>query len=63
MSVPQGGIGCEWPTTDGKRASGQKRRSGRALAQHYGFTGEELDTIINYDIKCRMGREEETGEG
>ena len=26
-----------------------------ALAQHYGFTDEELDFIINYDIKYRMG--------
>jgi len=25
------------------------------LAQHYGFTAEELDFIINYDIKYRMG--------
>ena len=29
----------------------------RVLAQHYGFTDEELDFIINYDIKFRMGRE------
>ena len=29
----------------------------RVLAQHYGFTEEELDFIINYDIKYRMGRE------
>ena len=29
----------------------------RLLAQHYGFTDEELDFIINYDIKYRMGRE------
>ena len=29
----------------------------RVLAQHYGFTDEELDFIINYDIKYRMGRE------
>ena len=36
-----------------------------ALAQHYSFTGEELDflpsaslrTGINYDIKYRMGKE------
>ncbi len=28
----------------------------RVLAQHYGFTDEELDCIINYDIKYRMGR-------
>ena len=25
------------------------------LAKHYGFTDEELDYIINYDIKYRMG--------
>lgn len=29
----------------------------RVLAQHYGFTPEELDYIINYDIKYRMGRD------
>ncbi len=28
----------------------------RVLAQHYGFTDEELDFITNYDIKYRMGR-------
>ena len=27
----------------------------RVLAEHYGFTPEELDFIINYDIKYRMG--------
>ena len=27
------------------------------LADHYGFTDGELDFIINYDIKYRMGRE------
>jgi hypothetical protein len=25
------------------------------LAQHYGFTGEEFDFILNYEIKYRMG--------
>ena len=29
-----------------------------ALAPYYGFTPEELDFIINYDIKYRMGGEE-----
>ena len=29
----------------------------KILAEHYGFTDEELDFIINYDIKYRMGRE------
>ena len=28
----------------------------RVLALHYGFTEEELDFIINYDIKYRIGR-------
>ena len=28
----------------------------RVLAEHYGFTDKELDFIINYDIKYRMGR-------
>jgi hypothetical protein len=28
-----------------------------ALAKHYHFTQEELDYIINYDIKYRMGKE------
>ena len=27
------------------------------LAAHYGFSNEELDFIINYDIKYRMGSE------
>jgi len=31
----------------------------RALAQHYGFADEELDFIINYDIKYRMGAQDE----
>jgi hypothetical protein len=35
----------------------------RVLAGHYGFTDEELDFIINYDIKYRMGRESLEEEG
>ena len=27
----------------------------RVIAEHYGFTDEELDFVINYDIKYRMG--------
>ena len=27
----------------------------KALAPHYGLSEEELDFIINYDIKWRMG--------
>ena len=28
----------------------------RVLARHYGFTDAELDFIVNYDIKYRMGK-------
>lgn len=31
----------------------------RALAEHYGFSEDELDFIINYDIKYRMSKETE----
>ena len=31
----------------------------RVLAEYYGFTEEELDFIINYDIKYRMGKDNE----
>ena len=34
----------------------------KVLARHYGFTDEELDFIINYDIKYRMGSELEDDE-
>jgi hypothetical protein len=28
------------------------------LAEHYGLSGPEVDFIINYDVKYRMGQEE-----
>jgi hypothetical protein len=31
----------------------------RTLAQHYGFTDTELDFVVNYDIKYRMGTDED----
>jgi hypothetical protein len=31
----------------------------RVLARHYGFSDEELDFILHYDIKYRMGRDAE----
>jgi hypothetical protein len=34
----------------------------RVPAAHYGFTDEELDFIINYDIKYRMGRDAEADD-
>lgn len=32
----------------------------RMLARHYGFTVEELDFILNYDLKYRLGRDTES---
>lgn len=32
------------------------------LAGHYGFTAEELDFILNYDIKYSLGRDTEGPE-
>lgn len=29
------------------------------LGAHYGFSQEETDFIVNYDIKYRMGQDEE----
>jgi hypothetical protein len=33
-----------------------------ALAESYGLTRDELDFILNYDIKYRMGQDEVEGE-
>ena len=32
------------------------------LARHYGFAEEQLDFIINYDVKYRMGQEDENDD-
>ena len=32
----------------------------KVLAEHYDFADEELDAIINYDIKYRRGKELDT---
>jgi hypothetical protein len=32
------------------------------LGQHYGFSEEELDFILNYDIKYRLGLDTEGEE-
>jgi len=34
----------------------------RVLARHYGFRADELDFILNYAIKYRLGRETEIEE-
>jgi uncharacterized membrane protein len=37
-------------------------RIDRLLAPHFGFSDEELDFIINYDIKYRMGADADDAE-
>jgi hypothetical protein len=32
------------------------------VARHCGFTAEELDFILNYDIKYRLGHDAKTEE-
>jgi len=32
------------------------------LAKHYSFTNEELDFIVNYDIKYCMGKDADDGD-
>ena len=34
----------------------------RALTRHYGFTAKELDFILNYDTKYRLGRDTQSEE-
>jgi hypothetical protein len=41
--------------TDLERHEAELEAIDRDILSHYGFTGEELDFIINYDVKYRMG--------
>ena len=38
-----------------KKSKGIIDEIDRALAEHYGFSEEELDWIVNYEIKYRIG--------
>ncbi len=59
-------------TRDGDRITYDEFYGGRSkpiideidavLAKHYGFTAEELDFILNYDIKYRMGQDGGDGD-
>jgi hypothetical protein len=52
----------EYDELNASKSSGVLAEIDQALARHYGFTEEELDFIINYDIKYRMGRDAEVEE-
>ena len=47
---------------DAKKQKKLFREIDTVLAGHYGFSAEELDFILNYDIKYRLGRSTETEE-
>ena len=38
------------------------QRNRHGTGGHYGFTAEELNFILNYDIKYRLGRDTESKE-
>ena len=48
---------------DSKRCKPILDEIDNVLARHYGFTDEELDFIINYDIKYRVGQDSDGPEG
>ena len=50
---------CEFQEFRPNRAKPIMDEIDRVLAQHYGFTDEEVGFIINYEIKYRMGRDSE----
>ena len=52
----------EYDELDASKSKSVIDKIDRMLAAHYGFTKEELDFIINYDIKYRMAREEEPND-
>ena len=42
-------------SVDSKACKPILNESDAVLAENYGFTDEELDFIINYDVKYRLG--------
>jgi hypothetical protein len=45
-------------TIDARRARAVIVATDRLLAHHYGFNDEELDFVLSYDLKYRLGRSE-----
>jgi hypothetical protein len=58
----QQGHKIEYDELDASKSKPQIDEVDFALARHYGFTDEELDFILNYDIKYRLGRDTEGEE-
>lgn len=55
-SAPRQGHLIEYDEFDVGRSKALLDRIDASLAVLFGFTDEELDFIINYDIKYRMGK-------
>ncbi len=53
---------CEYQEFDAAQSKPIIDEIDRVLAEHFGFTDEELDFIINYDIKYRLGADEGNGD-
>ena len=47
--------GLDIETFDGAECKPTVDEIDRRLSEHYGFTDEEVDFIVNYDIKYRVG--------
>jgi hypothetical protein len=53
---------CEYQEFRPSKSKSMIDKMDTALAAHYGFTDKELDFIINYDIKYRMGQDDESDQ-
>ena len=54
LGSPFMGAHCGGPDAD----QGIVDKMDRVLAEHYSLTEEQLDSVINYDLKCRKGRDQ-----
>ncbi len=53
---------CKYQTLYPSRSKPIVDEIDAVLAEHYGFTAEELDFIVNYDIEYRLGAGAANGE-
>jgi hypothetical protein len=55
INTKQGHV-IEYDEIDGKSARDEILQADLALAQGFGFTQAELDSVVNYDVKYRIGQ-------
>ena len=61
ITTKQGHV-IEYDEIDGKRARDVILQADIALGSGFGLTQAELDYVVNYDIKYRVGQSEDDGE-